>query len=270
MIGEFPGPREARRAGQPPRDLRLPRRLRLAARAVAGHGRRRDHSRSRQVRPPEARQVIATALALLTLAAPAPARVQVGADEFSYSLSRQSIKAGPAIVQLVNYGEDEHDLRTAARRRDPGLPHRESAPGPPRRARGALPPRPFHPLVLARRSPQARHERHARRPSRLTSAARSLSINSGSSTGVTAWGSRCGGSPASIGCDVHSTREPSCRCSTRSSRCSPVVRLPTRMPTPATTIPATITRTTTSTATTTRTIPCLRPNPVADDESTPA
>jgi hypothetical protein len=53
--------------------------------------------------------VIATALALLTLAA--PARVQVGADEFSFSLSRQSIKAGPAIVQLVNYGEDEHDLR---------------------------------------------------------------------------------------------------------------------------------------------------------------
>ena len=54
--------------------------------------------------------MIATALALLTLAAPAPARVQVGADEFSYSLSRQSIKAGPVIVQLVNYGEDEHDL----------------------------------------------------------------------------------------------------------------------------------------------------------------
>ena len=55
--------------------------------------------------------MIATALAVLTLAAPAPARVQVGADEFSYSLSRLSIKAGPAIVQLVNYGEDEHDLR---------------------------------------------------------------------------------------------------------------------------------------------------------------
>jgi hypothetical protein len=52
--------------------------------------------------------VIATALVLLALT---PARVQVGADEFSYSLSRQSIKAGPAIVQLVNYGEDEHDLR---------------------------------------------------------------------------------------------------------------------------------------------------------------
>ena len=53
--------------------------------------------------------MIATALVLLTLAA--PARVQVGADEFRYSLSRQSIKSGPAIVQLVNYGEDEHDLR---------------------------------------------------------------------------------------------------------------------------------------------------------------
>ena len=53
------------------------------------------------------------ALMLLTLAAPAPApaRVQVGADEIGYTLSRASIKAGPAIVQLANFGEDEHDLR---------------------------------------------------------------------------------------------------------------------------------------------------------------
>ena len=55
--------------------------------------------------------MIATALVLLTLAAPAPARVQVGADEFGYTVSRATIKAGPAIVQLANYGEDEHDLR---------------------------------------------------------------------------------------------------------------------------------------------------------------
>ena len=41
----------------------------------------------------------------------APARVQVGADEFGYTLSRPAIKAGPAIVQLANFGEDEHDLR---------------------------------------------------------------------------------------------------------------------------------------------------------------
>ena len=54
--------------------------------------------------------MIALALALVALL-PAPARVQVGADEFRYSLSRQSIKAGPAIIELVNYGEDEHDLR---------------------------------------------------------------------------------------------------------------------------------------------------------------
>ena len=53
--------------------------------------------------------MIATALTLLALAA--PARVQVGADEFRYSLSRQTIPAGPAIVQLANHGEDEHDLR---------------------------------------------------------------------------------------------------------------------------------------------------------------
>jgi hypothetical protein len=62
-----------------------------------------------------------SALALLlagAVLAPAPARVQIGADEFSYSLSRPWVRSGPAIVQLVNYGEDEHDL--ALRRRAPG------------------------------------------------------------------------------------------------------------------------------------------------------
>jgi hypothetical protein len=53
--------------------------------------------------------LIETALALLTLVA--PARVQVAADEFGYTLSRPAITAGPAIVQLANFGEDEHDLR---------------------------------------------------------------------------------------------------------------------------------------------------------------
>ncbi len=48
---------------------------------------------------------------LLDARCPAPARLQVGADEFGYTLSRASIKAGPAIVQLANFGEDEHDLR---------------------------------------------------------------------------------------------------------------------------------------------------------------
>ena len=40
-----------------------------------------------------------------------PARVQVSAKEFFYALSRHSIVAGPAIVELYNLGEDPHDLR---------------------------------------------------------------------------------------------------------------------------------------------------------------
>ncbi len=40
-----------------------------------------------------------------------PARVQVTAQEFRYTLSRQSIRAGWAIVELRNGGQDAHDLR---------------------------------------------------------------------------------------------------------------------------------------------------------------
>jgi uncharacterized cupredoxin-like copper-binding protein len=60
---------------------------------------------------------VATAAAALIAAptsaalAPAPARVQVGAKEFFFSLSRHKVVAGPAIVELVNFGEDPHDLR---------------------------------------------------------------------------------------------------------------------------------------------------------------
>jgi plastocyanin len=42
---------------------------------------------------------------------PPPARVQVVAQEFRYSLSRARIKAGHAIIELRNMGEDAHDLR---------------------------------------------------------------------------------------------------------------------------------------------------------------
>ena len=42
---------------------------------------------------------------------PAPARVQVVAREFSLALSRPTIKAGTAIIELANFGEDAHDLR---------------------------------------------------------------------------------------------------------------------------------------------------------------
>jgi plastocyanin len=40
-----------------------------------------------------------------------PTRVQVVAKEFYYALSRHSVVAGPSIVELVNFGEDPHDLR---------------------------------------------------------------------------------------------------------------------------------------------------------------
>lgn len=54
------------------------------------------------------------ALAALTLpaaaATPPPARVQVAAQEFSFTLSRLRIQTGPAIVELANFGEDPHDL----------------------------------------------------------------------------------------------------------------------------------------------------------------
>ncbi|HXV02549.1 MAG TPA: multicopper oxidase domain-containing protein [Gaiellaceae bacterium] len=39
-----------------------------------------------------------------------PSRVQVTALEFEYRLSRLSVRQGPALIELVNYGEDEHDL----------------------------------------------------------------------------------------------------------------------------------------------------------------
>ncbi len=48
---------------------------------------------------------------LAALLSPSPARVQVAADEFNFALSRPTIRSGPAVIELVNYGEDEHDLR---------------------------------------------------------------------------------------------------------------------------------------------------------------
>jgi hypothetical protein len=44
------------------------------------------------------------------LAARGPSRVQVSALEFEYRLSRLSVRQGPALIELVNFGEDEHDL----------------------------------------------------------------------------------------------------------------------------------------------------------------
>jgi uncharacterized cupredoxin-like copper-binding protein len=71
---------------------------------------------------------VALAAALLLVVAapapgarkPAPARVQVVAEEFELTLSRQTLKAGPAVVELANFGEDSHDLKL--RRQATGAP----------------------------------------------------------------------------------------------------------------------------------------------------
>jgi plastocyanin len=58
--------------------------------------------------------VLASAAALVPLAGATtlePTRVQVVAMEFYYNLSRRTVTAGPAIVQLVDFGQDPHDLR---------------------------------------------------------------------------------------------------------------------------------------------------------------
>jgi plastocyanin len=54
------------------------------------------------------------AVGLLPASAP-PARVQVVAREFSFSLSRPQVRAGRVVVELANFGEDAHDLRLRRR-----------------------------------------------------------------------------------------------------------------------------------------------------------
>lgn len=54
--------------------------------------------------------VAASVAASVAVAAPEPARVQASADEFTLVLSRASVPTGRVIVELVNFGEDDHDL----------------------------------------------------------------------------------------------------------------------------------------------------------------
>ena len=49
--------------------------------------------------------------ALLLALVPAPSRLLVEATEFRFTLSRTTVKPGPAILQLAIRGEDPHDLR---------------------------------------------------------------------------------------------------------------------------------------------------------------
>jgi hypothetical protein len=58
---------------------------------------------------------LVAAIALIVLTRPAhgargPARVQVTALEFEYRLSRLRVPEGRILVELANFGQDEHDL----------------------------------------------------------------------------------------------------------------------------------------------------------------
>jgi hypothetical protein len=44
-------------------------------------------------------------------AAAAPARLGVTATDFRFALSRSTVRRGPALIELGNFGQDVHDLR---------------------------------------------------------------------------------------------------------------------------------------------------------------
>lgn len=46
-----------------------------------------------------------------TAAAPAPTRIQVTSTEFRLSMSRVVVPGGRVRIELVNFGEDPHDLK---------------------------------------------------------------------------------------------------------------------------------------------------------------
>lgn len=72
-----------------------------------------------RLRRPLALGAVALAVASpMGSAARTPARVQVVEREFTLTLSRLSVRSGPAIVNVVNFGQDSHNLVLV--RRAPG------------------------------------------------------------------------------------------------------------------------------------------------------
>jgi plastocyanin len=55
--------------------------------------------------------VAAGAYAALALGGVVFSRTQVVATEYSFALSRTHVKAGHAVIELANFGQDQHDLR---------------------------------------------------------------------------------------------------------------------------------------------------------------
>jgi hypothetical protein len=60
----------------------------------------------------------------------APARLLVGGEEYRLTLSRQTIRSGPALIQFLNRGEDPHDLRLRRIGRTTGYAAKAPETGP--------------------------------------------------------------------------------------------------------------------------------------------
>ena len=124
-----------RRRRKPDGDLRLPLAVLLTPRAVVRDRRRRRHPERGGLptggAPPMTRRpdlatvlllALLAALALVLMprqaapasasaAAPPPTRVQVTSTEFRLSMSRVVVPGGRVRIELVNFGEDPHDLK---------------------------------------------------------------------------------------------------------------------------------------------------------------
>ena len=156
MIGEFPGLEKLDKDG----NLRATSDFRGALRrAVRRLVRRR--SRCGAPRRPRHRQAgdpqVIVRRPRAAAVRRAPSRLLVEATEFRFTLSRTTVKAGPAIVQLAIRGEDPHDLklRRPARRRPRGVACPETLPGERRRVARDAQARPLRALLLARRATSA-------------------------------------------------------------------------------------------------------------------
>ena len=146
MIGEFPGLAKLDERRQPARDVRLPRRSTAALlEQWLGTDAEAIIPGAAQVRAAEDPQVIA-ARASCSLDArrrPRPPACRSAPTSSARALARSRSRRARRSSQLVNYGEDEHDLRL---RRVGGTRTYRIGTGrsrPRRRARDALPPRPL-------------------------------------------------------------------------------------------------------------------------------
>ena len=168
-VGEFPGLVVARRRRQPEGDVGLPLRLRSlleqwlrfdAARVIPDAGKFKRYTAGQVKTLASAGSVARSRSAGST---PAPARVQIVAREYSYALSRLHVKAGTAILELDNFGQDPHDLRVQRVGSKHVAELGKVAPGRVRRSDAAPASRAILALVLDREPSQAGHARDADR-----------------------------------------------------------------------------------------------------------